>query len=65
MFKGVDSMGIMAIIFYTIGIIITYFIIKLAVKSAINESLEDIKSIIKESIVEGLSEFEHKKHNKE
>lgn len=58
-------MGIMAIIFYIIGIIITYFIIKLAVKSAINESLEDIKPMIKESIVGGLSEFEYKKHNKE
>jgi hypothetical protein len=58
-------MGIMAIIFYMVGSIITYFIIKIAVKNAINESLEDIKPMIKESILEGLSEYEYKKQNKE
>lgn len=57
-------MGIMAIILYFIGIIITYFIIELAVKNAIKESLEDIESVIKESIVVGLSEYEYKKQNK-
>lgn len=57
-------MGIMAIIFYLIGIIIMYLIIKEAVKSAIKESLDDIKSVMKESIVLGLSEYEYNKHNK-
>ena len=54
----------MVIIFYIIGIVITYFIIKVAVKSAINESLYDIKPMLKESIVEALSEYEYKKKNK-
>ena len=58
------DMGIMAIIFYLIGIIIMYLIIKEAVKSAIKESLDDIKSVMKESIVLGLSEYEYNKHNK-
>lgn len=59
------DMGIRALIIYVIGIIVTYFIIKLAVKNAINECLEDIGSVMKKSIVEGLSEYEYKKQNKE
>lgn len=54
----------MVIIWYLIGSFSSYFIIKLAVKHAINESLEDIKSIINQAIVEGLSEHEYKKENK-
>lgn len=53
----------MALALYIIGIAITYFIIKLAVKHAINESLEDIGSMIKEALLEGLSEHEDKKQN--
>ena len=57
----------MEFIFYLIGIVVTYFIIKFAVKHAIHESLEDIRFTIKKAIVEGLSEHEqdneYKKQN--
>ncbi|MBK1813214.1 hypothetical protein JHL18_21565 [Clostridium sp. YIM B02505] len=44
----------MEIILLLIAIIITYFTIKLAVKNAIYESLEDIRGKIKEAITDGL-----------
>lgn len=51
--------GNMAFMWYLISSIISYFIIKLAVKHAINESLEDIESIINQAIVAGFSEHEY------
>lgn len=54
----------MVFIWYFIGIAIMYLTIKLAVKYAVKESLEDIESVIKKSIVDGLSEYEYKNQNK-
>jgi hypothetical protein len=54
----------MGLILYLIGIVITYYVIKLAVKNAISESLVDAKSVIRGAIVDGLSEYEYKKQNK-
>ncbi|MGE5627512.1 MAG: hypothetical protein ACM3X7_05260 [Solirubrobacterales bacterium] len=54
-------MGILAIIFYAIGIFITYFIIKLAVRDAIRESSYNIEN----AIVRALETYEHEKRNKE
>jgi hypothetical protein len=54
----------MAFILYLIGIAITYFIIKFAVRQAISESLGNVKSVVKEALIEGLSEYEYKKQNK-
>lgn len=54
--------AILSLLLFLFGIAITYFIIKLAVKHAINESLEDITSTVKEAIIAGLSE--HKNQNK-
>lgn len=55
---------ILSLISFFIGAIITYFIIKAAVKKAINESLEDVHSIIREAVVAALSEYEYKKQNR-
>ncbi|GFZ29999.1 hypothetical protein CSC2_05250 [Clostridium zeae] len=51
----------MEIILILIVIVITYFTIKLAVKNAIYESLEDIRGTIKEAITGEL--YEHERRN--
>jgi hypothetical protein len=56
--KGETHMGI---VLYLIGIASAYFIIKLAVKHAIEESLEDIRGTLKEAISGGLYEYESRK----
>jgi hypothetical protein len=53
----------MGFILYLIGIVITYFIIKFAVKDAIKESLEDIRCTVKEAIAGGL--YEHERRNRD
>ncbi|GKU25101.1 hypothetical protein [Clostridium folliculivorans] len=53
----------MGIFLYLIGIISAYFIIKLAVKHAIEESLEDIRGTVKEAITGGL--YEYKRRNQD
>lgn len=51
----------MGIVLYLIGIAIAYFVIKLAVKHAIEDSLEDIRGTLKEAISGGLYEYESRK----
>lgn len=59
-----DTGVILGLISFFIGAVIMYFIIRAAVKNAINESLEDIHSIIREAVVAALSEYEYKKQNR-
>lgn len=51
---------IILVLLYTIPAIVLYFIIKLAVKNAIKESMEDVENSIKKSIKAVLNEREFK-----
>ena len=59
-----DAEIVLCLISFIVGAIIIYFIIKDAVKNAINESLEDVNSMIREAVVAALSEYEYKKQNR-
>lgn len=49
------------IFLYLIGALITYFVIKIAVKHAIKESLGDIRGTVKQAILGALYENEYRK----
>ena len=48
-----------------IGILVLYFIIRLAVKDAIKESTVDLENSMKESVKSSLLEYDWAKNNKE
>ncbi|MBU3090195.1 hypothetical protein [Clostridium gasigenes] len=55
----------LAMIVIGIGILVLYFIIKLAVKDAIKESSVDLENSMKESVKSSLLEYDWAKNNKE